>query len=305
MLITVVVPVYNNYGTLRRTFDGIAAQFKEIGRYSFEVIFVNDGSKDNSEFELQALRQEHAEVKLISFTRNFGQASAMAAGNRHAQGECVINISADLQDPVELMTQMVESWESGFKIVACIREGRDEPLYRKIPSNLLYRFLRLSVPHYPAQGFDYYLIDRQVLNVINNYRVKESFITFDILDTGFKFFSIPYTRREREIGRSGYNFLKRVRAAFDSVVNSSFLPIRIMSFIGGIASIAGICFALLFIYARITNHIQIPGLAMIVVLILTTSGFNMLMLGLMGEYLWRALDVVKSRPDYIIREKSF
>ncbi len=217
----------------------------------------------------------------------------------------MINISADLQDPIDLMTDMIERWEEGFKIVACVRIGRKESLLRSAPSNLLYRFLRFSVPDYPEQGFDYYLIDRVVLEVINQYRVRESFITFDILDTGYAFASIPYIRRERPVGKSGYNVLKRVRAAFDSVVNASFLPIRIMSLIGALSAFLGLIYACMMAYARLNNQIPIPGYALVVILILVTAGVNMLMLGVMGEYLWRALDSIKARPDYVIREKLF
>jgi glycosyltransferase involved in cell wall biosynthesis len=306
MLISIVVPVFNNQGTLRKTFDGIAEQFRsKLTRHTFEILFVDDGSKDGSADELLAIKREHNEAKLLFFTKNFGQASAMAAGNRHASGDCVINISADLQDPIDLMSEMVERWESGFKIVACVRSGREESLFRSVPSNFLYRFLRLSIPNYPKQGFDYYLIDRAVLDVVNRYRVKESFIAFDILDTGYVFASIPYIRQERTVGKSGYSFVSRLRAAFDSVVNATFLPIRIMSFIGALTAVLGLIYACLMAYARLTNKIPIPGYALVVILILLTSGVNMLMLGVMGEYLWRALDTIKARPDYVIREKVF
>jgi polyisoprenyl-phosphate glycosyltransferase len=306
MLISIVVPVFNNQGTLRKTYDGIAEQFRlRLAHHAFEVIFVDDGSEDGSADELLAVRREHSEAKLLFFTKNFGQASAMAAGNRHANGNCVINISADLQDPIELMSEMIERWEAGFKIVACVRNGREEPLLRTVPSSLLYQFLRLSVPNYPKQGFDYYLIDRAVLEVVNQYRVKDSFITFDILNTGFAFATIPYIRRSRPVGRSGYNFIKRLRAAFDTIVNSSFLPIRIMSFVGATMAILGLIYACMVAYARLTNRIPIPGFALVVILILATSGINLVMLGIMGEYLWRALDSIKARPDYVIREKLF
>ena len=306
MFISIVVPVFNNRGTLRKTFDGIAEQFRtKVAHHTFEVIFVDDGSKDGSDDELLAIRREHNEAKLLFFTRNFGQSSAMAAGNRHASGDCVINISADLQDPIELMSEMIEKWEAGFKIVACVRGGREDSRFRSVPSNLFYRFLRLSIPNYPEQGYDYYLIDRTVLDVINRYRVKESFMTFDILETGYTFASIPYIRRERAVGKSGYNFLRRLRAAVDSIVMASFLPIRIMSFIGVILAVLGLVYACLMAYARLTNSIPIPGYALVVILILVTSGVNMLMVGVIGEYLWRAFDSIKARPDYVIREKLF
>ncbi len=306
MLISVVVPVFNNQGTLRKTFDGIVEHFRsKLARHTFEIIFVDDGSKDGSADELLSLRREHAEAKLLFFTRNFGQASAMAAGNRHASGDCVINISADLQDPIELMSEMINRWEAGFKIVACVRGGREEPLLRKMSSNLFYWFLRLSIPNYPGQGYDYYLVDRAVLDVINQYRAKEAFITFDILETGYSFTSISYIRRGRTVGKSGYNVLRRLRAAINCMVITSFLPIRVMSLVGMTVAVLGLLYACLVAYARLTDQIPIPGYALLVILILVTSGVNMLMIGVMGEYLWRALDTIKARPDYLIREKLF
>jgi dolichol-phosphate mannosyltransferase len=141
--------------------------------------------------------------------------------------------------------------------------------------------------------------------VINRYRAKESFITFDILQTGYAFASIPYVRRERAVGKSGYNFLRRLRAAVDCVAITSFLPIRIMSLIGMLVAVVGLAYACLMAYARLTHQVPIPGYALVVILILVTSGVNMLMVGVIGEYLWRASDSIRARPDYVIREKLF
>lgn len=304
MLISVVVPVYNNEGSLQATFDEIQREFRtNIPEHTFEVLFVNDGSKDGSLAELKKLKSKHPEAKVISFTRNFGQNSAMAAGNRHAKGSCVINVSADLQDPVELMSKMIGKWEEGFRIVACVREARQESILRSLPSNTLYRILRMSVPTYPEKGFDYYLIDRAVLDVINPFNNRNSFILFDILETGFQPHFIPYTRRGRKVGKSGYTFLKRLKASFDLLVNASYVPIRMMSLLGALTALTGFAYACSVAYARLTNQFAIPGYAPIVILILVLSGLNMLMIGMIGEYLWRAFDYIKARPDYVIQEK--
>ena len=304
MLISIVVPVYNNQGTLRKTFEQIHEQFlTHIPGFSFEVIFINDGSKDQSFAELRVLQSEYAEVKVISFTRNFGQNAAMAAGNRHAKGDCVINISADLQDPIDLMPTMIARWREGVKIVTCVRKGREESIFRKIPSALFYFILRLSVPIYPKQGFDYFLIGREVLDIINPYNNRNSFMSFDILETGYSFASIPYVRRDRAVGHSGYTFLKRVKVAYDNLINASHLSIRLMSLCGALTASAGFVYAGTVAYSRFRGVITIPGYTPIVVLLLTSSGLIMVMLGIIGEYLWRALDYIKRRPDYVICEK--
>lgn len=303
MLISIVVPVYNNFGTLTKTFDQIQHEFiTHLFHHRFEVIFINDGSHDQSQAELLELKSRHSEVKVLKFTRNFGQNAAMAAGNRQAKGDCLINISADLQDPIELMPKMVSKWEEGYKVVACVRQGRDESIFRRVPSNLFYRFLRLSVPSYPKEGFDYFLIDRAVLDIINPYSNRNSFMLLDILDTGYAPFSIPYRRLDRAVGKSGYTFLRRVKALFDNVVNSSYLPIRLMSLFGFVTAFVGFIYACMVAYSRLTGKFDIPGYTPVVCLILITSGVNMLMMGMIGEYLWRAFDEIKRRPDYVIQE---
>lgn len=305
MLISIVVPVYNNCGTLRKTFEQIDEQFRtHLPGDLFEVVFVNDGSKDESLTELMELRTQYPQAKVLAFTRNFGQNAAMAAGNRHAKGDCVIVINADLQDPVDLMPHMIKKWKEGFKIVLCAREERQESAYRKIPAAIYYFLLRLSVPIYPKKGTDYYLIDRAVVDIINPYSNRNSFMTFDILETGYDFYTFSYVRREREVGVSGYNFFKRLKHMYDNLINASYLPIRMMSVCGVVTASSGFIYAAMVAYSRIFNGtLNFPGYAPIVILILISSGMIMIMLGIIGEYLWRAFDYIKARPDYVIRER--
>lgn len=304
MLISIVVPVYNNQGSLRLTFEQIKEQFEKfVPNDEYEVIFVNDGSKDKSLAELKDIRSQYRQVKIISFTRNFGQNSAMSCGFRNAKGNCVINISADLQDPIDLMPKMIEKWKEGYKIVACTREGREESLSRTIPAALYYAVLKYAAPGFPRKGFDYYLIDRDVLTVINPFNNRNSFINYDILETGYEMTTIPYIRRDRPIGKSGYSVFLRIKHAYNNILNASYLPIRLMSFLGAIIAATGFTYAGTVAYGRLHNYFSIPGYAPTIILILITSGINMMMLGIIGEYLWRTFDLVKARPDYVIKEK--
>jgi len=304
-LISVSIPVYNNQGSLAITFDRLKKVFsEEIKQHELEVIFVNDGSKDRSWDELKKIKESNPSyVRLIRFTKNFGQNPAIMAGLRHSRGDCVINISADLQDPIELIPKMIREWETGYKIVACVREGREDAWFRRVPSLILYSFIHLSVPHYPVKGFDYFLLGREVLSVVGGYKERHSFIVFNILETGYEPSYIPYTRQKRVHGRSGYTFFKLLKAAIDNIVNASYLPIRFMTLIGIFTALASFVYACSVSYSRLAHHITIPGYTPVVILILFFSGLNMLMLGLIGEYLWRTYDQTKARPEYFILEK--
>lgn len=298
-----VIPVYRNERAVSITYEKIRRMCEtSLPSYSWEFVFVDDGSDDGSLQELLALRAKDPAVQVISFTRNFGQMAAILAGLKACTGDLILQLSADLQDPVELMPQMVAEFEKGAEVVAGYRKDRDDALMNQLTSRLFYKIVRFSFPQIPRGGFDYVLMGRRVLDEFNRIDVRNRFFQGDILWLGFRTVFIPYTRAKRTIGRSQYTFGKRLKNSLDAILDSSYLPIRSMSLLGVCTALIGFVYALDIAYARFFDHIPFNGWAPIMVLLLVIGGVLMLMLGIVGEYVWRIYDEVKGKPNYIIRD---
>lgn len=302
--ISFCIPVYRNEGALTLTYEKIKNLFSgSLSKYNYEFVFVDDGSDDGSLAELLSLRNKDSKVKVLSFTRNFGQMAAMLAAFKQATGSAIINISADLQDPIELITQMVEQWHNGSELVVCYRVNRDDKFSAKLFSRIGYKFLRLAIPKIPPGGFDFVLMDRKLMNDFNSIDVRNRFFQGDILWFGYKTHFIPYTRLKRTIGVSQYNFWKKIKNFFDAFFDSSYLPIRIMSSVGAIISLSGFIYGVTIIYAVLFRSVPFSGWAPIMMLILIIGGLIMLMLGIIGEYIWRIFAEVRKKPNYVVREE--
>ena len=303
-LISVVVAVYQNKGSLEATHAGIREQFEgPLNDYRYEVIFVDDGSPDGSLDELRAIRASDPCVKIITFTRNFGQMAAMLAGFQEAQGQAVINISADLQDPVELIPEMVGLWRSSSEIVVCYRSDRNDPPLAKIVSRFAYRLLRAAVPQIPPGGFDYVLMDRIAMDQFNSMDTRHRFFQGDLLWPGFRTSFVPYVRRARAVGRSQYSLGKKLKNFLDAFLDASFLPIRVISALGVVTCALGVLYSISIVVAWTRGNAPFEGWAPLMIVILLVGGVIMLMLGVIGEYVWRINEEVRKRPNYVIREK--
>jgi glycosyltransferase involved in cell wall biosynthesis len=304
MKVSIVVAVYHNEGAISKTHEKIKALFsKELNQYDYEILFVDDGSRDGSLREMMDLRTQDSRVKVITFTRNFGQMAAILAGFKEATGDVVINISADLQDPVELIPQMVEKWKNGSEIVVCYRTDREDKLLAKLFSRLAYSLLRLSAPLVPPGGFDFVLMDRVVLDVFVAFDVRHRFFQGDVLWTGHRTSFISYVRLKRTIGKSQYNFAKKLKNFLDAVLNASHLPIRFISFVGLVTSALGVLYSASIVLAWFRHETPFTGWAPIMIAILLVGGLIMVMLGVIGEYVWRINEEVRKRPNYIVRDK--
>ena len=209
---SITIPVYCNVGTLAKTFNIIKKEVIEKNSdKEFEIIFIDDGSGDNSLVELTELKKEHSNlIKIIKFTRNFGQVAAIMAGYQYAKGECIISISADLQDPPELINKMLNyHFTDNYNIVICHRKTRDESFFRRITSSMFYKLIKkLSFPNMPPGGFDFALISNRVKEVILSKQEANPFWQGQILWLGYKIKFIPYKRKKREIGQSRWTFSK-------------------------------------------------------------------------------------------------
>src|SRR3989339_435904 len=262
MKISFVIAVYRNQGSIHKTYEKIKSVFIHfLKKYEYEIVFVDDGSDDDSLKEILSLRKGDPKVKAISFTRNFGQMAAMLAGLKETTGNATINISADLQDPIEMIPQMVKKWREGSEIVVCFRVGRADSFVSKFFSRFAYGILKLSFPQLPSGGFDYVLIDRKPLDQYNAINVRNRSFQGDLLWSGYRTCFIPYYRLKRTIGQSQYNFAKKLKNFLDALLDASYMPIRFISLIGFITSIIGAMYSLTIVYAWIFRKTPFTGWA--------------------------------------------
>jgi dolichol-phosphate mannosyltransferase len=303
---TIVVPVYFNEGQLSTTLQIIREKVVQAnpGR-TFEVIFVDDGSGDGSLIELRQLHTQFPRlVKIIKLSRNFGQVAAIRCGYAHAAGACVVAMSADGQDPAELINEMLTShFEEGYDVVIAARQGRDESAYRIWTSALFYRIIqRLCFPAMPLGGFDFTLMSRRAVEVFLAQREAHPFYQGQILWMGFKTKQLNYRRLERKIGASRWTFGKKLTYLIDGVVSYSFFPIRLVSFLGILTALAGFAYAVVVLIVRLKWGTPVQGWAPLMIVMLVLGGLQMLTFGVFGEYLWRIFAQVQNRAPYIVEQ---
>lgn len=304
MKISFVIAVYRNEGAITRTYDKIRSVFaNDLDGYDYELVFIDDGSDDGSLQEILKLRESDDRIKAITFTRNFGQMAAMLAGLKQATGDATINISADLQDPTELIPQMVEKWREGAELVVCYRTDRSDTFAAKMFSRFAYGALRLSIPQIPSGGFDFVLMDRKALDEFNSIDVRNRFFQGDILWTGYRTSFIPYVRLKRTIGRSQYNIRKKLKNFLDAFLDASYLPIRFISYAGLAISALGLLYSLTIVASWMFGKTPFAGWAPLMIAVLLVGGMIMVMLGIIGEYIWRIYDEVRKKPNFIVRDK--
>ena len=303
-VVSLVIPVCRNEGTLSITYNKVTNVFNnELNSYKPEFIFINDGSDDGYLNELLLLKKKDSSIKIISLSKNFGQTAALIAGFKKASGAMAVLLSADLQDPPELIVQMVRSCESGNKIVICHRINRDDSVLSVITSKLFYSLIHLANPRIPKGGFDFVLITRQVIDVFNSLNDRNRFFQGDILLLGFPTQFLPYSRLKRTIGKSQWSISKKLKYFIDGLLNVSYFPIRAISLIGFTFSFLGFLYALIVIYLRLNDKIPMEIYSMVITLLLLIRGLIMVMLGIVGEYLWRIYNETKKRALYIIEEE--
>jgi len=302
MKLSFVIPVYRNEGSIVETYEKTVALMAQLPS-DYEFVFINDGSDDNSIEELLVLHNKDACVKVISFSRNFGQVSALIAGLKEVTGDATIIMSADLQEPIELIDEMIKKWKSGNEIVIGYRIDREDGFIANKTSIIFYRLMKYVNSKMPKGGFDFMLIDKKALYSLNQIDERNRFFQGDVLWLGFNTVFIPYTRLKRRVGKSQWTLSKKMKYFIDGLLNTSYAPIRIMSFLGIVFSFFGFIYAVVIAYNRIINNTPFNGWAPIMIIILIIGGLIMLMLGIIGEYVWRTYDETRKRPLYIIKDK--
>lgn len=303
-LFSIVIPIYFNEINIPDTVPQLLALKKDLSDYDLELVFVDDGSKDRSLELLLGFQVRHPkEIKAVKLTRNFGSMSAIQAGFTVAGGDCVGMISADLQDPPELFMEMISYWEKGSKAVFAIRQDREESGLQKFFSNGYYSLIRrFAIGEYPNGGFDFFLVDRQVVNELNRIQEKNTNLMTLIYWLGYKPVMISYIRRQRIKGVSRWTLAKKIKLFIDTFVAFSFFPIRVLSVIGLLVAIGSFLYGAFVLFYWFFFGIEVQGWVPTIVVLSFTSGIQMAMLGVLGEYLWRTLDEVRSRPPFVIDE---
>ena len=298
--LSIVIPVYYNEKNLNPLYEDLLEKVLcKIDDY--EIIMVDDGSGDGSWEKMKMIAQRDKNVTLIKLSRNFGSHAATLAGMLKATGDCAICKAADLQEPSELILEMYESWQRGNKVVLAIRSDREEKASQKFFSNTYYWLIKkYALPDMPKGGFDCFLIDRKVIEVLRLFDEKNSALTLQVLWAGFQRDCIYYVRKERKIGKSKWTLSKKIKLVIDSLMSFSYYPIRFISGLGGIIFIGTSLYSIYLIFAKIVFGISVQGFTTLAILILFSFGTIMLTLGILGEYIWRGFDAARKRPIYII-----
>ena len=304
-LFSIVVPVYHNAGSLPDLLLEMQAVAARNPDDDFEFIFVDDGSADNSFAVLDRLAQSEPRMRVVKLSRNFGSNPAIMAGLAQAQGDAVAAIAADLQDPPALIHDMLELWRGGRKVVIAARREREDPLLSVLLSDAFYKlFRRHAIKTMPERGFDFFLIDRQVCALINDIQENNAYLMGLILWLGFDPYVLYYDRQTRmeKYGQSMWSFTKKIKYFVDSFVAFSYFPIRLASGMGILFSLLGLAYAIWVVFARLALGIEAAGWASLMIVVLIAAGVQMLILGVIGEYLWRSLDETRRRPRFIIEK---
>lgn len=301
-MLSIIIPVYFNAGSLEALIESLE---KEVVPYvdDYEIIMVDDGSKDESWEVMLKLQKAHKKISVLKMSRNYGSHVAVMAGFSVAHGDCVVSKAADMQEPAHLLVEMYNKWKDHNKVVIAVRKGRQESKVKVAFANLYYWLVRkMALKNMPKSGFDICLLDRQVLDVLQKMNEANSAITMQVLWTGFTPAVVEYTRLERKVGKSRWTFARKFKLFMDSLIGFSYIPIRVMTTVGLLYIIAAAIWGIRILVRVVGGDIPVVGWSSIVLLLLISLGIIMVMLGILGEYIWRTLEASRNRPLFVIDE---
>ncbi|MBW7652184.1 glycosyltransferase family 2 protein [Anoxybacillus sp. ST4] len=300
---SVVIPVYNEALVIRETYKRLKRVMEQTDG-AYELLFVNDGSKDETLDLLKELAVRDDTVKYLNFSRNFGHQIAITAGMDYASGEAIVIIDADLQDPPELILDMIEKWKEGYDVVYAKRTKRKgETFFKKITAYAFYRLLRAATEiDIPLDTGDFRLIDRKVRDQLVGMRERSRFVRGLVSWVGFNQTAIEYERDERFAGETKYPLKKMIRFSLDGITSFSYKPLKLASLLGFLLSVVSVGWMAVVLYLKLFTDATVTGWSSLVMAVLFFNGVVLMMLGVIGEYIGRIYDEVKQRPLYILRE---
>ena len=298
---SVVIPIYNEEDVILTLHQRLTKVLEKVGE-SYEIIFVNDGSTDTSVRLLLDLRAQDARVKVVNFSRNFGHQIAITAGLDHSSGDAVIVMDGDLQDPPEVIPQLISEWQAGNDIVFAIRESRDgEGLFKRITALGFYRILRrLTTTQIPVDAGDFRLMSRVAVNALKSIRERNRFVRGLVGWIGFRHSSIRYARDRRYAGMTKYPLMRMIRFALNGIFSFSFLPLQLATYLGFAVSLLSFIYLVYAIWLKLFTTRVVQGWASVMVAVLFVGGVQLVSLGIIGEYIGRIHDEVKQRPLYLV-----
>lgn len=271
---------------------------------AWEILFVDDGSHDGTLFAIMTANLRDPRIRALSFSRNFGKEAALSAGLDHARGAAVIPIDVDLQDPPEVIADMVQAWRCGSDVVYGVRRNREsDSLPKRLTADLYYRAHNwLSSDKIPEHAGDFRLLDRKVVDVICKMPERNRFMKGLFAWSGFKQTAVEYDRVEREVGTTKFRYWKLWTLALDGITSASTVPLRVWSYIGVVVALFAFLYAVFLMTLTFVSGIDVPGYASMMTAILFFGGLQLISLGVLGEYVGRILVETKQRPIYVVRE---
>ena len=301
---SVVVPVFNEEEVINETYKRLTEVMQSTGE-SYEIIFVNDGSRDKTALLARKICKNDSNVKLIDFSRNFGHQTAITAGMDHACGDAVVVIDADLQDPPEVILDMLKKWREGYDIVYGQRIKREgETIFKKLTAKVFYRFLRsMTEVDIPVDTGDFRLIDRKVCDAMKTISERNRYVRGIVSWLGFKSAPVEFERKKRFAGTTKYPLKKMIKFATDAIMSFSYKPLKIATFFGSFVSVFSFIGLIVMIILKLCGIGEyVDGWTSLAVISLFLNGIVLMILGIIGEYIGRIYDEAKDRPLYVIRE---
>ncbi|MCS7075980.1 MAG: glycosyltransferase family 2 protein [Bacteroidia bacterium] len=302
--ISIIIPCYFNEENIPVTTEVLVENELRFPQGTqIEYVLVDDGSKDGTWQTLQDFRAKYPQkdIKIIKLAGNVGSHNAILAGMHFATGDCNVFIAADLQDPPELIPQMFEYWQKGIRLVIANRTDREDSFFQKVFANTYHYLMRkLALKNVPRGGFDLILFDRAIKDEIIKMNEKNTNILYLMTWLNYEYVNIPYVRKKREIGKSRWTLKKKIKLFIDSFVSFSFFPIRLISVTGLILGFIALLYGLFLLIAKLAGKIDLTGWTSLMLVLLFVSSFQMVSLGILGEYIWRTLDATRNRPNFVI-----
>jgi polyisoprenyl-phosphate glycosyltransferase len=302
-MVSIIVPVFNESSNIMEFYFRVTRVMNQTN-YGYEVVFINDGSKDDTLDKLQGICEKDQRIKIIDLSRNFGKEIALTAGLDNCRGDAVIPIDADLQDPPEVILELLAKWEEGYDVVYATRTKRDgESSLKKVTAHLFYRFIKRLTPiPIPQDTGDFRLISRKVVNALKELREQHRFMKGLFSWVGFRQTSISYQRDPRFAGKTNFNYWKLWNFALEGITSFSFMPLQVATYLGFAISLFAMAFAFYLFITTLLNGNPVPGYPSLMVAILFLGGIQLTTLGIIGEYIGRIYNESKRRPLYFVKD---